>query len=359
MANKFHPFKVLKINRETEDSVSIELVPENSDQNPFQFVPGQYLTFRIFVNDEKVRRTYSICSAPHENVLRVGVKEIPQGVFSTYANRKLKEGEILEIMEPMGNFTHNPKAGNENHYLAFAAGSGITPVLSIIKSVLREEPKSRFTLFFGNRKTSSIMFKEEIEGLKNTYLDRFAVYHILSREKSDIPLFEGRINKEKVEKFNNLFFDLNNIDDIFLCGPGPMILSLSDYFSSKGIAEDKIHFELFTTEGFEPAEKVVENAPNIPGETVQVKLRIDGNVYNFEMPKSGVTILDAASETGADVPFSCKGGVCSTCRAKLIEGKVHMDVHYALEKEELDQGFILTCQAKPLTDEIVVDYDIK
>jgi ring-1,2-phenylacetyl-CoA epoxidase subunit PaaE len=281
------------------------------------------------------------------------------GKFSTFANRELKEGDILETMPPIGKFTHKTNPANRGNYVAFACGSGITPVLSIVKSVLKDEPHSEFTLFFGNRGFSSIMFREELEGLKNLYLDRFSLYHILSREKGDIPLFEGRIDSEKVSKFSGLFFDPEKTDAVFLCGPGQMILELKDHFNEAGYPERQVHFELFTTEGFAPPKSAPPEPEEISGDTVNVKLRIDGDIHEYKMPKKGVSVLDGASKIGADVPFACKGGVCSTCRAKLIEGKVHMDVNYALEEEELEQGFILTCQSHPLTDEITVDFDTR
>jgi len=359
MSNQFSPYRVSKINRETEDAVSIELEPVNNSKLPI-FLPGQYLTFRKIIEGEEIRRNYSICSAPSEGVLRVGIKRLKGGRFSTYANDVLKEGDILEVMEPMGKFTHTCSAGKENHYIAFAAGSGITPILSIVKSVLEEEPNSRFSLFYGNKRTADIMFKEEIEGLKNLHLNRFSVYHILSKERGDIPLFEGRIDQEKLEKFARLFFDVGQVNAVFLCGPLEMTESIADFLKQKGMSEDKIKFELFTTEGInKPALKAEEIARNIRGEIVEVSLRIDGDIYEFAMPKQGTSLLDGAANTGADVPFACKGGVCSTCRAKLVSGEVHMLVNYALEKEELEQGFILTCQSYPKTEKIAVDFDIK
>ena len=360
MRNQFHPCRVTKIQRETEESVSIELELIDKSNTDLKFIPGQYLTLKKEIDGEDVRRTYSICTAPYEGKLRVGIKEIEGGKFSSYANRILRVGDQLDVMDPMGKFTHQTDKAHNNHYLVLAAGSGITPVLAIVKSILREEPDSRVTLFFGNRKTSTIMFKEEIEALKNQYLDRFSIYHILSREKSDIPLFEGRINTEKLEKFSGLFFRPGELDGIFLCGPADMIEEARSFFVDKGVEKDKIHFELFTTEGMKkPIKKVKVVIPETTGDQVSVKLRIDGDIHEFQMPATGTTVLEGASETGADVPFACKGGVCSTCRAKLIEGKVNMEVNYALEEEELEQGYILTCQSYPVTDEITVDFDIK
>nr|MBS0036966.1 phenylacetate-CoA oxygenase/reductase subunit PaaK [Saprospiraceae bacterium] len=360
MRNQFHPFRVTHIRRETDEAVTIEIKPVNHSIENFSFVPGQYLTIRTKIEGEEVRRTYSICSAPYEGVLRVGVKELQGGKFSTFANRILKVGDKLEVMPPMGKFTHSPQPDQENHYLGIAAGSGITPILSIVKTVLKEEPGSRFTLFFGNQKSNTIMFKEEIEALKNIYLDRFSIYHILSREKGDIPLFEGRIDVEKLEKFATLFFNPGEIDGAFLCGPADLITQSRDFLLEKGTDKSKIHFELFTTEGMKkPIVKSKVAIPEISGEKVSVKLRIDGNIYRYGMPKTGTSILDGAADTGADVPYACKGGVCSTCRAKLINGKVNMEVNYALEEDELERGYILTCQSYPLTEEITVDFDIK
>lgn len=359
MQNKFYNVEVSKIIRETGDSVAVEFKLPEEISDEFKFIPGQYLTLKAILNGEEVRRNYSICSAPYEGVLRVGIKELPGGKFSTFANRELKEGDQIEIMPPMGKFTHQTDSKNRHHYLGIACGSGITPVLSIVKSILRDEPNSRFTLFFGNQTSSTIMFKEEVEGLKNLFLNRFSVYHILSREKGDIPLFEGRIDREKMEKFSRLFFAPEQVDGVFICGPGNMILDLSEHLKELGVPAAKIYFELFTTEGMKPVERKSTTPSEISGELVTVDLRIDGDIYQYKMPKAGTSLLDGASNTGADVPFACKGGVCSTCRAKLIRGKVDMEVNYALDPDEMEQGFILTCQSYPLTDEVAVDFDIK
>ncbi|TVR89704.1 MAG: phenylacetate-CoA oxygenase/reductase subunit PaaK [Saprospirales bacterium] len=360
MAKKFYPLRVSKIERLTEESVAVELEVDGDLREAFRFVPGQYLTFKREIEGEEVRRNYSICAAQGEGVLRVGIKELKGGKFSTFANRELKEGDALDTLPPEGNFTHKPDARKKGNYTAFACGSGITPVLSILKSVLKQESESNFTLFYGNRGVSSIMFKEELEGLKNLYLDRFSLYHILSRERGDIPLFEGRINREKVDKFASVFFDPKKSDTIFLCGPGQMILDLKEHFAEMGIPKSKVHFELFTTEGFEAPKSSPPPEPDeIAGDLVKVKMRIDGDIHEYDMPKKGETLLDAASRTVSDVPYACKGGVCSTCRAKLVEGKVHMESNYALEEDEVNQGFILTCQSYPLTEEIAVDFDIR
>ncbi|TVQ49739.1 MAG: phenylacetic acid degradation protein [Saprospirales bacterium] len=359
MSSQFSSYNVSKINRETEDAVSVELQPADGSQIP-DFLPGQYLTIRAFFDGEEIRRSYSICSSPAEGILRVGIKRLKGGKFSTYANDILKEGDTVEVMEPMGKFTHSCNQNNQNHYIGFAAGSGITPILSIVKSILREEPNSRFSLFYGNKRTGDIMFKEEIEGLKNIYLNRFSVYHILSKEKSDIPLFEGRIDRPKLEKFAKLFFDPKKVNSAFICGPLQMTENIAEFLKEQKIDENQVKFELFTTEGVKKrAVDKEEIAKNIEAESVAVSLRIDGDIYDFNMDKKGVTILDGAANTGADVPYACKGGVCSTCRAKLISGEVHMEVNYALEKDELEQGFILTCQSYPKTEKVEVDFDIK
>jgi ring-1,2-phenylacetyl-CoA epoxidase subunit PaaE len=359
MAVHFHKLKVKDIKEETADCVSIAFtVPENLT-NEFLFEQGQNITIKKEINGEEIRRSYSICSAPFENELRVAVKKVDDGKFSGYANSILKAGDELEILPPTGKFNTKLKAGNAKQYLAFVAGSGITPVISIIKTTLQTEPASRFTLVFGNRGRSSIIFFEELEGLKNKYLNRFNFINILSREKTDAPVNSGRINREKLTELNKLI-DYKNTDEFFICGPEEMLFCVKDFLEQQNIEKKKIHFELFTTPGQKkPSDASHQSLAKDSGPKSKITIKLDGRSFDFDLGFKSESILDAALKQGADLPFACKGGVCCTCKAKLLEGEVEMDVNWGLEQEEAEQGFILTCQSHPITERIVVDFDIK
>ncbi|MBL4704128.1 MAG: phenylacetate-CoA oxygenase/reductase subunit PaaK [Flavobacteriales bacterium] len=354
--SKFHELRVDDVRRETEDTVSIAFeVPQGLTQD-FVFNPGQYLTLRKIIDDKDVRRSYSICTSTGENELRVAVKSVPNGLFSTFANNELKSGDLLDVMTPMGKFCPVINAQNQKNYLLFAAGSGITPILSIAKTVLEEEPNSNVTLIYGNKGFASIIFREEIEGLKNTYMSRFRLIHILSRENPGVNLYKGRITKEKCAELGKSILDYSNVDEVFLCGPEEMINDLSAQLEFEGIVKDNIHFELFTSplgKRQTKQEVIIEDATK----DVDVVLTLDGDVHYFKMDGVNDRILDAAMRAGADVPFACKGGVCCTCRAKLIEGEVDMKINYGLEKDEIEKGFILTCQSTPKSKKIVVNFD--
>ena len=359
MAVHFHKLKVKEVKTETPDCVSIEFdVPENL-QGEFAFEQGQNITIKKEIDGEEIRRSYSICSAPFENELRVAVKKVEGGKFSGFANTILKAGDELDVLPPTGKFNTKLETQNSKQYLAFAAGSGITPVISIIKSTLQTEPESRFTLVFGNRGRHSIIFFEELEGLKNKYLNRFNFINILSREKTDAPINSGRINKEKLTELHKLI-DYKNTDEFFICGPGEMIFCVKDFLEQMDIDKKKIHFELFTTPGQKQSGVVNrELSANTSGAASKITVKLDGRSFDFDLGFNGENILDAALKQGADLPFACKGGVCCTCKAKLLEGEVEMDVNWGLEHEEVEQGFILTCQSHPVTEKVVVDFDIK
>ncbi len=315
---------------------------------------------RKMLDGEELRRTYSICSAPSDNVLRVAVKKVEGGKFSTWVNESLKPGDTLEVMPPVGKFNTELDPARKKNYLAFAAGSGITPVLSIIKTTLLTEPQSRFTLVYGNRNKNSIIFKEELEALKDKFIDRFRMYHILSREKTDSEINTGRIDVAKLELIGNKLVDMQQVDDFFLCGPEEMIFCIKGYLEGRGIKGDKIHFELFTIPG--QKQSVVDTGTmqvNDEGPRSKVSVKLDGIRFDFDLAYESESILDAALKQGADLPYACKGGVCTTCKAKLTEGKVRMDVNWGLEPDEVEQGYILTCQSHPLTDKITVDFDAK
>ena len=350
----FKEVRVDQILRETPQAVSIIL--DISDSDPaYKFFAGQHLGFRITMNGEEVRRTYSLSSAPYEQFHKVTVKEVEGGIFSTFANQKLKSGDIVEITPPEGSFYLKPEPGLARNYLAFAAGSGITPVISIIKTALKEEPDSTFTLFYGNQSGNTIIFKEELEALKNLYMDRFQLNHILSRERTDAPLFHGRITAKKCELIFKAMLQRQQFDRVFLCGPSEMIFELRDCLPNYGIDPEQIKFELFTPPG-ESGSGASRKVQHNQRESCTLKLRLDGNIHKLEVSYND-SILDSAIDRGIDLPYSCKGGVCSTCRAKLLEGQVEMETNYALEKDELAQGYILTCQSFPNAKLIQVDYD--
>ncbi|TWI81548.1 ring-1,2-phenylacetyl-CoA epoxidase subunit PaaE [Lacibacter cauensis] len=360
MSIHFHQLAVKEVKQETADCVSILFrVPEEL-QETFQFTQGQSLTMRTTINGEEVRRTYSICSSPQDQQLRVAVKKVKGGAFSVFANEQLRAGDVLEVMPPIGRFYTTLNAGNKKHYVAFAAGSGITPLLSIIKTTLAVEPQSSFTLVYGNRNRSSIIFFEELEGLKNKYIDRFNLLHILSREKTDSDVNFGRITSDKCTDIFSKLVDITTVDEFFICGPEEMIFTVKAFLESQQVDEKKIHFELFTTPGQSKKYEVRSAKFEAEGPQSNITVRLDGRSFDFTIPlNSDTTILDAAMQQGADVPYACKGGVCCTCKAKLLEGEVKMDVHWGLEQEEIEQGFILTCQAHPLTANVAVDFDVK
>ena len=356
----FYSLKIQNIRRETADCVSIAFETPPSDDigicdkyaDVFRFKQGQYLTLKTHINGEDVRRSYSICVAPDDGELRIAVKKVQDGAFSTYANRVLKEGDVLEVMPPMGHFFTPLSKNEQKHYVFFAAGSGITPVISNIKTILKNEPLSICTLIYGNRHVSSIIFKEEIEALKNQNLGRFQVFNVLSRERHESELLFGRLDKTKINRFFDKIPNLIHADEFFSCGPLDMTEAVKDVLSERGISEKNIHFELFNAP-----------PPSPRGETVDAVdclglVKLDG--LSFEVPiQRGQTILDAAQHIGADLPFACKGGVCCTCRAKLMDGAVEMNANYALTKEEVARGFILTCQSVPKTATVLVDFDVK
>lgn len=362
MASHFFKLQVEDIRRETADTVSISFIIPPSLQKAFSFLQGQNITIKTRVGAEEIRRSYSICSSPQENELRIAVKKVPGGLFSSYANEQLRPGDQLEVLPPTGKFHTALNPGQSRNYLAFAAGSGITPILSLIKTSLATEPGSHFTLVYGNRSRPSIIFREQLEALKNRYMHRFSLHHILSREKTESLLHQGRIDAEKCGQLFGKLIDLRATDEVFLCGPSEMIFTLKDWLEEKGVEKKKIHFELFNTQEGRP-----ENRPNgsgpektvYTGKTSQVTVRLDGTHYDFELPFDGDPILEAALQQGADLPYACKGGVCCTCRAKLVEGRVDMDLNYALEADELAAGFILTCQSHPRTERVVIDFDSK
>ena len=360
MAVHFHPLKIKSIRKETPECVSVEFeIPENISSD-FYFKEGQNITIRKKMGENEIRRSYSICTAPHEKALRVAIKKVDGGLFSQFANEELKQGMTLDVLPPTGNFYARIKDEETTDYLAIAAGSGITPVISIIKHTLHTQPGSRFTLIYGNRSRASIIFFNELESLKNRYIDRFNLVNILSREKTDADINYGRIDKRKLADLSK-FIPFKIFKSIYLCGPEEMIFSSADFLESIGIPKQSIHFELFTIPGQAASQKVTKAAQDVTekGPESIISIRLDGRTFDFDLAYNGPSILDKALQLGADLPYACKGGVCCSCRAKLLEGTVEMDVNYALEPEEVKAGFILACQSHPRSEKLLIDFDIK
>jgi ring-1,2-phenylacetyl-CoA epoxidase subunit PaaE len=305
-----------------------------------------------------VRRSYSICTGVQENDLRVAVKKVYGGVFSTYANEQLHAGDVLDVMPPQGRFFTPLDAGKQRLFVGFAAGSGITPVMSILKTTLMQEPHSRFLLFYGNRGFDQVIFREQLEALKNLYPQRLSVHHVFSRESLGSDLFYGRLNGEKCRSYARMLFQPEDVDAFFLCGPEDMVFDVKETLESMGANPKQIHFELFSTPG-QVKRKIAPMASGIKTDAFDASITVhqDGMQFDFTLPSDGSTILDAAMRAGADLPFSCKGGVCSTCKAKILEGEVEMDVCYGLESDEIAAGFVLTCQAHPRSKKLVVSFE--
>jgi len=361
---KFHTLSVKHVKRETPEAVSVTFDVPAALQADYQFTQGQSIAIKHTINGQEVRRSYSICSSPLDGELKVGIKQITNGLFSTYANTVLKAGDQLEVMTPTGHFYTDLNADNQKQYLGIAAGSGITPLMSIIKTTLIKEPKSQFTLVYGNRNTGSILFLEDLEALKNQFVDRFNVLYVLSQEAVDVAILNGRIDAAKAQMLTEQnLIQIQTIDEAFLCGPESMIMDLKAYLSDKGLSSKQIHFELFTspstTQAANTSQSQVQAQSDNQGPSAKVSVKVDGLTYQIDLPYNGETILDAALKKGADLPFACKGGVCCTCRAKVTQGSVSMDMNFSLEDDEVEKGYILTCQAHPTSEEVFVDFDIK
>ncbi len=353
MSTKFYPLVVKDVKQETADTVSIALDIPASLTKEFSFKAGQYLTFKAILGGQEVRRSYSISSSPSQNELRVAVKRIENGVFSAYATKTLKTGDSLEVMPPMGNFSVSPTATNCKNYVFFAAGSGITPVISMIKAILESEKDSTIFLFYGNKTAADTIFKNELDQLAAAN-PNFKLSYILSREESGNALTNGRIDKSKCDTLFNASLSSLELAGIYSCGPQEMIMAVKEYFISKGVNADKIHFELFTATA--PAKDTKTESSTVAVEA-SVTVIMDDEPYTFKLNTVGKSILQAAQDAGADVPFSCKGGVCCTCKAKVMEGSAKMDLNYALEADEVEAGFILTCQSHPTSEKLVVSFD--
>jgi len=361
MAN-FHSLTVKDVRRETADAVSVSFDIPESLKGQFTYKAGQYINIRKELNGEEVRRSYSLCSSPNEDDFRVAIKEVEGGLFSSFVNKKLQAGDQLEVMSPEGGFIYDPKTdGRVNRYVLFAAGSGVTPIMSIIKTVLAKEPEARIDLYYGNRTADSVIFSEELDKLEKAHPAHLKVYHILSRDESAPCFAHGRIDTAQLEDIAQNKVGFHSATAYYICGPEEMILTVARFLKEKNIEKEKINFELFTT----PTEKMAElgGQTEVSAEadftgTAQMTVIMDGDEFEFELAGEGEAILDASMDAGVDAPFSCKGAVCCTCKAQVLEGKVHMEMNYALSDEEVADGFILTCQAHPRSNKAVVDYDV-
>jgi ring-1,2-phenylacetyl-CoA epoxidase subunit PaaE len=356
----FHSLPVKKVRRETADCVSVTFAVPPELQDTFRFRQGQNLTIRKTLHGAELRRNYSICTSPLDGEWTVAIKKVPGGAFSTWANDELKAGDFLDVMPPTGKFHTDLDPAQQKHYVAFTAGSGITPILSIIKTTLQTEPGSTFTLVYGNRSKASIIFKEDLEALKDKYLDRFRLYHVLSREKTDAAINSGRIDAEKCALYFDRLIDVSRSDEFFLCGPEEMIFCVRDSLQAVGVPPQKIHFELFTVPGQKKATvETNDTEARNDGPQSRVTVKLDGLTFDYSLGYEGQSVLDSALGQGADLPYACKGGVCCTCKARLVEGEVMMDENWGLEPDEVAAGFILTCQSHPRSERIVVDFDAK
>ena len=351
-APRFHKLTVAEIRRETDDAVSLAFAVPAKLKRAYAFLPGQYLTLRAMLGGEDIRRSYSICSGLDDGELRVVVKRVAGGVFSSFVNDSLKPGDAIDVMTPAGQFTLPPPDGART-IVAVACGSGITPVMSHLKTMLEQEPQSRFVLLYGNRTGRDIIFAETLAGLKDRYLGRFSLTHVLSREMQDLPVLHGRLDRERIEL---LLRGVPAIDHALICGPAGMMDEAAAAFAALGLPADRIHREYFIPGG--GSQRIPPPRPAAPQAqpAAIAEIVIDGRHHEVPLP-NGVSVIDAALAQGIELPFSCKGGMCCTCRARLVEGRAEMAVNYSLQPWEIAVGFILTCQARSLTKRIVLDYD--
>ncbi|MEM8696673.1 MAG: 2Fe-2S iron-sulfur cluster-binding protein [Pseudomonadota bacterium] len=353
----FYPLRVASIEKETDQAVILTLLPEESEREKFRFIQGQYLTFKKEIEGEEIRRSYSICAAPTDGHLSIGVKKVDGGCFSTWIHEELQEGDSLCAMPPMGNFHIPINSSESRHYLLIAAGSGITPIISIIRTILTSEPNSSISLIYGNRSASTIMFREELDDLKNTHMERLSILHVLSTER-DLDLFAGRIDKEKCDILFDGWINVGDIDYAFICGPEEMMRSASAVLAQKGLPKKQIKFELFGTpqQGI-VARKAFGRLERDTKKKRRISITADGVTKQIDTIDSDKSLLELAVDAGLAAPFSCKAGVCSTCKAKVVEGKVDMQANYALEDYEVERGYVLCCQSFAKSDELVVDFD--
>ena len=360
MSTDFYPLTISNVERLTKDAVAIDFnVPDNLKEK-FTYQQGQHLTLKVDINGEDIRRSYSICNGISKQSLKVGIKAIEEGVFSNYANTELKKGMTLEVMPPQGHFYTELSESAEKNYLLVAVGSGITPMLSHIESILSVEPNSKITLLYGNKRTPLMMFREQLCFLKNQYLERFQWHNFFTKEENDAELLNGRITTQKIIDLDAAkMINIKSFDDVFVCGPEKLTLQIAEAFEFWDFNKDQIHYELFFSGDTvkQAEENQAKRAKKYGSKTATVSVKVAGRKVMMDLEMGGDNILDAAIENGADLPFSCKAGVCATCKAKVIKGKVEMDLNHSLTEQELADGMILTCQAHPVTDDVEIDFD--
>jgi ring-1,2-phenylacetyl-CoA epoxidase subunit PaaE len=356
MSVAFHRLKIREVRRETPEAVSIAFAVPAELAEAYRFDPGQHLTLRAMLGGTETRRSYSICTGPDDDDLRVVVKQQDGGLFSNWIQAAMKAGDAIEVMTPQGRFGIRPDPGASRNYLAIAAGSGITPIMSILRSVLAREPGSRIVLLYGNRTAQSIIFKPELEALKDRFLTRLSVHHVLSRERQELELFNGRIDAEKIEAVLKATLSADSVDHAFLCGPGDLIEKSRSALLRLGVLSERIHVEHFTVEGTPASAPMrTERRPEAQA-AARIEIRLNGLDHVVPL-LPGETIVEAGLRHGLEMPYSCRGGMCCTCRAKLVAGEVKMDRNYSLEPWEMAAGYVLTCQSRPLTPKVAVDYD--
>jgi len=355
--SRFHSLTIKQVRPETRDAVSIVFDVPAELRDEFRYTQGQHLVMRTLLDGEEIRRSYSICTGVADNELRVAIKKVAGGRFSAFANEQLQPGHQLEVMPPAGEFGTALDPARHGRYLAVAAGSGITPILSIIKTTLHAEPHSHFTLLYGNRSSAGALFREQLEDLKNRFLQRLNLIFVFSREQQDVDLYNGRINTEKCDQLFSRWLDVKTLDAAFICGPQEMTETVRDSLKAKGMDSQRIHFELFGAVNDGHKREARAAARQLDAEVSQITVISDGRALAFDLPRNTVSVLDAGNAIGAELPYSCKAGVCSTCKCKVIEGEVEMDSNHALEDYEVAAGYVLSCQAYPLSQKVVLDFD--
>jgi ring-1,2-phenylacetyl-CoA epoxidase subunit PaaE len=358
MSAAFHFLKVAEVRREIADAVSVRFEVPEPLAPLFRFKPGQHLTLRAELDGEEVRRNYSVCAAPEDGELRIAIKQIPGGRFSTWANATLAPGQTIEAMPPHGSFTWSFDPARSAQYLGFAGGSGITPILSLLKTALIEEPESRFTLLYGNRNSGTIMFLEELAALKDRHLDRLRLFHFLEDEARDTELLNGRLDAAKMAEVTAALIDPREVDAAFICGPGPMMSAVEAGLSAAGVPESRILIERFTVDRPSAARLAEARALEERAAGFKLQVTLEGRRRTIAFDAAKGSILESVRAAGIPAPYACKAGVCATCRARLVAGQVHMNANYGLTAADLAQGYVLTCQAVPLGDDVVLDYDL-
>ncbi|NQZ83255.1 MAG: phenylacetate-CoA oxygenase/reductase subunit PaaK [Colwellia sp.] len=361
MSTEFYPLTISNVEQLTKDSVAVSFDVPDELAEQFTYIQGQHLTLKADIKGEDVRRSYSICRSVQEQRLQVGIKRIDGGLFSTFANEELKAGMTLEVMAPQGHFYTELSSSHEKHYLFIAVGSGITPVLAHIESILAAEPKSKTTLVYGNKATAFMMFRERISFIKNENIERFECVNLFTREENEAELFNGRLSAAKLVALHEAkVIELNTVSDVFICGPEEMINDVVDAFKFWKFSDEQIHYELFFSGSAEKemAAKQALRSEQYGEKISNVSVKVAGRKIFMDLAMGGDNILDAAMEAGADLPYSCKGGVCATCKAKVVSGKVEMDLNHALTEKEVADGMILTCQAHPITERVEIDFDV-